>query len=285
VPMVLLVVLTGHRSHAFFHGRQRRKVLVVALAGALLSAWALSGCASGDRAGVMKAITTALKSSDPSLCHRLYTARWIETYTHPDGTSPCRQLNQEKVSFRNVSVTTLAISGSTATAAVAVRDHEHGFRALTVRLTDQGRWRLDAITDVQLDRDRFLDELKRLQIRPSVTRTYQRFIACEIGWVRDNVSTTEIEHDLVVGSGTFVDGSFRSCGALYRTVVTDMIGRGQSFTDSERACIARAFNNHTSHHDLRQLYVESSAGSPTPAWLLQRAQAAIAGCGGVRALN
>jgi hypothetical protein len=122
----------------------------VALAAASLAAFALAACGSSnsnsaDEDQITAAITAAATSSDPSVCTKYQTQRFVEQTNSGTGQAAVRSCEKDASNVADkVDVTDISVDGSNATAKAHVTGSIFDGQTLDLALVkENGQWKLD----------------------------------------------------------------------------------------------------------------------------------------------
>jgi hypothetical protein len=253
-------------------------LITVALGGCGLP---LIGSGDGQDDAIRDAITAAFTTKDPSVCAKLLTEHWLETFYSSSTTTPMTQCREELPSHDPavaVDVSAIRINGASATATATAIGDGRGLKRVKVTLLDEHGWKLDSLDDVQLDRSRFLAEMRN-QTLDSSSGLLRRYEQCELHYVSKHVKTAELEAAVINRTSDYTVGAFHSCAREIRAVFSRVIiGNDDPFTKTQRRCIAAVADRGMSERELRRFYGVSARNGPAPAWVAPLRTRAIAHC-------
>lgn len=169
----------------------RRTAAICCLALTLLALAACGGSDDEQRA-VRAAIRTALTSTSPAACTRSYTRGFLDQGSFglrplaDDYARFCRA-NIDALAARAVAVSDVSVDGARARARFTADGGAYAVRAATVELRkDGGRWRLDRLTALTLDRARFARQQARAtRLADGVSRRQSQCVIRRLGRVSD----------------------------------------------------------------------------------------------------
>jgi hypothetical protein len=229
--------------------------------------------APADQAAIEEMLTRGFTESDPKQCTQDMTPSLLrQTYGREKGTlDRCRRGNtpQSEADAKSVEVESVMATSDGATAMVKVTsDNSLDGSVLTLRLVRQGgRWKLDRLADIQIDRVR-LDQHVREHLG---ARGYlPAETSCAIDKFDRTVSDQDIERDAIVGgpgsSASSIQAEAASC--LSRPTLLRELSAGFTAGLSGRgvpAPITRCVVDHLTHgvptSRLRHLLEAGSRGA------------------------
>jgi hypothetical protein len=193
-----------------------------AVASLALVALFAAGCGGGSGSGsgddeVKRVLETFFATSDPAQCEQ-FTERAFRQLAPNVAASPnrlaeCRKSIDPTGVAKSIRVSDVSIDGAKATATVTPDGGTFEGATVTLALVDQGGWKIDGITDVQLsDRDAFLQEV---DARAKKSFGNDAFTSeeseCIAKYIRREVSKEEIERGIVSGDRTYLYDAVRLC--------------------------------------------------------------------------
>jgi hypothetical protein len=196
-------------------GRVTASAILVGLALA-----AAAGCGSGgnsDEDEITGVLTTSFTTADPVQCEEV-TQKAMEQLAPTaaaakDPVAACRSQLDPSSNAHSIRVTNVAVDGSHATATVV--PDGGSFQGATVRmaLVDDDGWKIDGIADVQLtNRDQFLRTIDKSAKQSFGNDAFTpEESGCIARYIRDQVSTSEIERAIVSGDSRYQYDAVRFC--------------------------------------------------------------------------
>jgi hypothetical protein len=261
-------------------------MVVMALTGALAVA-GLTACGESDTARIRAVIERAYTTAEPENCTKLVTPEFARQAQLEDDTDAaiksCRESAETDEPSDSVKISRVTVNEDGAEAEFTPEGGDVDGQRFTVRLIKAGTdWKLDRITDVELDRDRFEAALRDGLIRPPDALSEER-ADCVIENL-EGVSDAEIERAIVeadpavfteavtlcegVGRRGGVRGAFE--GALRRNLL-----QVQGLSPEQADCVLRRLRKVLSADQLERL-VRSGEPSPKLREASERAGAACA---------
>jgi hypothetical protein len=137
---------------------------------ALLAAVALAGCGGGDgdsggsgdakdAAAIRRIIHTASETKDPDKCSELATQRFLEQIQFQKGRKAleeCRKDAKNDDPADSVDISSVSVDGARGMATYVQNGGDSDGQELTIDFVKQdGQWRFDHVTDVDIDRAKF----------------------------------------------------------------------------------------------------------------------------------
>jgi hypothetical protein len=196
-----------------------RSWAVVLLASVALVA---AGCGGGSGSGsgddeVKRVLETFFTTSDPVQCEELTNNAFKQlspdVLAADDPAAECRKSLDPTGEAKSIQVSDVNIDGSKATATLVPDGGTFEGATVKLALVDDGGWKIDGITDVQLtNREEFLREV---DARAKKSFGNDAFTAeqsdCIAKYIRREASTDEIEQGIVSGDRTYVYDAVRLC--------------------------------------------------------------------------
>jgi hypothetical protein len=159
-----------------------------------------------DRSAIDDLLTRTFTQNDPSQCTRDLTRAYLrQNFGSEKGTlDRCRRRNtpQSPKGAKSIEVQSVSGGGSSATAVLRLTsDNTLDGSTMTLSLAhEDGRWKLNKLLDVQIDRARFdqhlRDELGSHGYLPAET-------SCAVSKLDRTVSDAEIESDVITASSSY----------------------------------------------------------------------------------
>jgi len=181
-----------------------------------LSALALSACGGGggEETKVEEVIETAATTTDPADCNRLQTQAFIEQTTQEGGRAAvekCEEEAEKEEGSESASVSNVAVSGSTATAEVALTGGGFSGQSLEVELVKDGeQWKVnEAVKFTQFDQAKLVETFKREFSKPS-SELSPKLAGCFVEALEE-ADQAEIEGLLLSGSSKRLEEAFKGC--------------------------------------------------------------------------
>jgi hypothetical protein len=200
-------------------GGARGYALATTLALLLVAA---AGC-GGDSGGgsgqeeVGRVLQTFFTTSDPVQCEELTNNAFKQLSPNvlaaDDPSAECRKSLNPTGEARAIQVSDLNIDGSKATATVTPDGGTFEGATLKLELVDDGGWKIDGITDVQLtNREEFLREVDARSKKSFGNDAFTSEQSdCIAKYIRREASTDEIERSIVSGDRTYAYDAVRLC--------------------------------------------------------------------------
>jgi hypothetical protein len=192
---------------------------------AVLALSSLAGCGgddggSGDDAArdeITAVLDTFFTTSDPVQCEQV-TQSGFEDFSPSvasakDPVAECRKTLEPGAEASSIEVGGLSVDGESATATVTPDGGAFAGAVVEVALVDDGGWKLDGLGDVRIeDREVFQAELDRQAAKSFGNDAFTSEQAeCIAGYIRDEISTEELERSLASSTPTHVYDSVRFC--------------------------------------------------------------------------
>jgi hypothetical protein len=270
-------------------GRSRVSAALAGLAALVLAAVALAGgfgkgVDDETKAAIAETIEFAF-SSNPESCG-VATQNYLEVhFSSSEDESPledCRQDTLDHSSMPESEVTLLSIeeNDGVASATVAVTEGSYGTAEMELRVVDQGGWKIDAITAIQIDKEHFLAAQRRqIEESPPIQAALE---TCVLDWVDQNVPIEEINAAIPAGSDDYTLGAISACLEPARVVFiaglrAAVAARGAS--PAQVRCIAYQVRESMSDAELSAILEAHLRQVPPPARILQGAFRSAAVCG------
>jgi hypothetical protein len=242
--------------------------------------------ATADRRAIEQMLTRGFTENDPKQCTQDMTASFLRySYGTEKGTlDRCRRSNtpQSEPAAKSIAVESVTAVSGRATALIKVSsDNGLDGSVMTLRLVrDDGRWKLNRMADIQIDRAR-LDQHVRDQLGAKGYLPAET--SCAIAKFDQTISDQAIERDLILGgaspSSDVVEGQAASC--LSRPTLLRVLSREFTAALQSRgfpAPITRCVVDHLTHDvptsRLRHLLAAGSRG--TEGWYKLGYQAVVA---------
>ena len=171
---------------------------------------------TGDRSAIDDVLNRTFTQNDPSQCTQDVTAAYLhQVFGSEKGAEDrCRRHStpQSELTARSIAVQSVVGGGSRATAVIRLSSTNtlDGSVQIISLVHQGGRWKLDKLVDVQIDRARFDQQLRNeLGARgylPAET-------SCAVGKLDRTVPSDEIERDIVIGDSSYeyIENSAVSC--------------------------------------------------------------------------
>jgi hypothetical protein len=183
----------------------------------VVSAIALAACGSGgnsEESQIEEAIETSATSTDPADCTKLQTQQFMEQTTRQSGKAAVKQCEEEaekEEGAESASVSNVAVSGSSATAEVALTGGGFGDQSLEVELVkDGGQWKLnEAVKFTKFDRAKLVEFFKEEFSKPS-SELSSKLAGCFVE-AFEEASQAEIEELLLATSTKALEEVAASC--------------------------------------------------------------------------
>jgi hypothetical protein len=245
----------------------------------LLLALTLAACGStplpaGPEATLRTAITTALTNSDPSLCTLRFTRRFIEQ-THAtkgrEALRQCRRALRDGRPAEAAVISQLTITGERARAQVAIQGGDQDGATLGLRLVHRfSTWKLDRITSVELEFERFLTATEHaLQRRPLELPLKEAH--CVAGRLR-KFGERRVERSIVKDDPAMTRSATRKClGSLIVRRQFDAGIKAGLAGQVDEECVITRVHRTVSVRDIRAVVAATVAGRAPP----QRVRSAI----------
>jgi hypothetical protein len=176
-------------------------VALAVLALALASCDAPGGSEeSGEEDEIRRVLTDAMTTNDPAVCTTTATQRFLEQNLDergPEAAEACRTeaLVSEVVFAEELEFGEIHVEAAKAEATFDATGGAADGSAVTVELLkDEGEWKLDRFTDVQIDRDRFDRALYDTSIEEGATSREAR---CVVARTRRLSTTADLESEFL----------------------------------------------------------------------------------------
>jgi hypothetical protein len=258
--------------------------------GAQVAASSGTAVAAADRPTIEQMLTRGFTENDPKQCTQDMTSSFLRYSfgTEKGALDRCRRSNtpQSEPAAKSVVVESVTSASGGATAVIKVTsDNSLDGSVLTLRLVrDRGRWKVDQLADIQIDRTR-LDQHVRDQLGahgylPAET-------SCAIAKFDRTVSDQDIERDAVVGgpstSADVIGGDAASClsrPTLLRELSQEFTAalQSRSFPAPITRCVVDRLTHGVPTSRLRHLLAAGFRG--TDGWYKLGYQAVVACAGG-----
>jgi hypothetical protein len=184
-----------------------------------------AGTQVGGQMGLQQALTSVFTQNDPKQCTNAMTRAFLrERFGSYKGTlDRCRRSNtaQSETSADSITVESITPKGNANMAAVMAHGGSLDGSVLTVRVVREGgQWKLDSLTDIQINRANFDQHLKTaLGARgylPAET-------SCAMAKFDQTVSDADVERNLIIGDADVgIEGDAASC--LSRPTLLRVLG-------------------------------------------------------------
>jgi hypothetical protein len=144
------------------------------------------------------AVIEALTENDPSQCTTIVTQRFVEqsfAEAGPEAIEECREANVDAKSTTAEEVTfdRVTVEGDTAQAVVAVSGGAEDGSILTISLLHEGgRWKLDHLDDIQINRARFDRAQEAAGVKEGLTPQEAQ---CVVAQLRRTHTTAQLEQE------------------------------------------------------------------------------------------
>lgn len=229
-------------------------------------------------------LTRTFTENDPAQCTEDMTPafrRW--SFGSEDGSDleSCRRDNTtENDTFaHSIALDNVSLQGDTADAVVRVSGGIGDGSVLTVHLVrDVGNWKLDRVTDVQIDRARFDGAFKANALQKGYT---PREADCQVSTLRRTYDTPALEralvqgHDAMAASGPALISCVSPAKLAREFRQGLMHGMSDRIPMSVRTCIADTFMNGLSAKHLRAIVLARSRSED----VMNRVRNAAIACG------
>jgi hypothetical protein len=171
----------------------------------VLSAFALAACGSsgGEESKVEETVETAATSTDPADCTKLETQKFIEQTTQESGKAAvksCEEEAEKEEGAESAAASNAEVSGSDATAEVALSGGSLDGQTLEVALVKQGdQWKVNEVVKfTNLDQAKLVETFER-DLSEASNEVSPKFAACFIETFK-GADRAEIE-EVLFGSG------------------------------------------------------------------------------------
>jgi hypothetical protein len=220
-----------------------------------------SGGGADATAEIKQMLTRTMTENDPQQCTHDMTPAFLEQSfgRDEDNTAPenCREENtdDEPPSARSVAFQSVTVQGSTAEAVVAIEGGNMDGSRVTVRLvSDAGRWKLDRLADLQIDRARVDQAYVREMEESGLSRAEARCVVAEL---HREFSDAEIERAAVSGEDDLATDQV-GLECVSRSTLVAMFQKGivagaesRGMPSSVADCVAQRFTSGLSDAELR----------------------------------
>lgn len=184
-----------------------------------------------DRSSIDDLLNRAFTQNDPSQCTQDMTRAFVRQFFGLEkGTvDRCRRANtpQSEASAKSIAVQSVSGSGSSATAVIrasSANTLDGSVMTLNMARTG-GRWKLDHLVDIRIDRGRFdqhlRDQLGARGYLPTET-------SCAIGKLDRTVSDDQIERNTVIGDSSYEYIQAAAVSCLSRSTLLRELGQGMT---------------------------------------------------------
>jgi hypothetical protein len=283
--------MRGFRAPACgYRGRvrsRRGRICVSSLALPLaLAAGACGSSSSGGGSGAAKvrsAIDSALTTSDPAVCTAAYTRRYVEQTQLTkgrDAVPTCRRALREGRPAKRTTISRVRVSGDRARARVAIEGGDEDGATYDLRLVRDARaWKLDRITGVELDLERYLRAGERQLTRPPDAMP-AKDAGCVVARLRRS-GESRLERAIIAADASIVRDTVVSCldPSTLRRQFEDGI-RSALGQDADPGCVLARLHRSVSTRDLRAAVAASLDGGAPPPRITRAVARALIACGG-----
>jgi hypothetical protein len=227
MPMIFSNRVCGVRFQLM--GRASASLLLAALA---LSA--VSGCGGSDDAEgeINDVLDRTFTTSDPAQCEELSDKAIQKLLPSSSGAEDpvavCKENLDPSTEADSIEVTDLTVDGTDATATVTPQGGSYAGASVDVKLLDDDGWKIDELGEIEIvDRDAYVDSLDQsLEASAFGANTLRpRDLSCVSGYVRNKVSTADLQRSLTTGDRTYLYNAVRDClgGGLDFIAVVQLI--------------------------------------------------------------
>lgn len=229
----------------------------LAVAGIALAG--LAGCGGDGDGGsdddanseITGVLETFFTTSDPIQCEQV-TQKGLEEFSPTvasaeDPVAECRKTLAPGAEAASIEIADVSVDGESATATVTPDGGPFAGAAVTVALVDDDGWKLDGLDGVAIEnREAFQAELDKQAASSFGNDAFTKEQSgCIADFIRNEVSTEELEKSLASGTPTHVYDSVRFCLgggtdtiALVTILENQLVGAGVS--KGEATCLAGA---------------------------------------------
>jgi hypothetical protein len=237
----------------------------------------------GGEANVRSAIHGALTTSDPGVCTAAFTRRYVEQTQLTkgrDAVPTCRRALRDGKPAKDTTISAVRVSGDRARARVAIQGGDEDGATYELRLVrDASTWKLDRISGVELDFERYLSAGEKQLTRPPDALP-AKDAGCVVTRLRRS-GEARVERAIVAADASIVRDTVVACldPSTLRKQFDEGI-RSAIGHDADVGCVLARLRRSVSTQALRAAVAASLGGGRPPPGITRAVARALLACGG-----
>jgi hypothetical protein len=231
-----------------------------------------SGDASAE-ARIRAVIERSFTTRDPADCAALLTARFLRQVTFErgaDALAECRRNAPKSEAARSVAISELSVEGDRASARAVPQGGDSDGQDVTLALVERGgAWKLDRMTALRIERERFDRATRRVLLRGPDASTPQQ-ADCFIRRL-STVSDSALERALVAGDRSVILRATITCtrDVFENTIREELLKGERRITPSQADCVISGLRERIDDAELQQALEESGSQTALPPQLTE----------------